>query len=437
MITNVLIKWANAWVEYLVFVPIIVLIGVYFSTRPLLWTVSLPIVLLIGLVFRVKVGTQRRWVYVGISTATALSYSLFFSEGIVSYLLLYMVGFAVFYRGTIYGERELEGLTPYSLLWKAGFPIYFIGHFFYRLLEPLSDYLNIITWLGVLLVVVTLFISNSLSLRESTLSKTRKPFVASSIMGKNRFYLFIMVGSIVVITNFKIVQTFISQLFALIGRGLEWLTSFFGTEEEGELTNPSGDMGPLPSFEAGEPAQFWLLLEKIVFAVMAVGAVGVGVLVLYYGGKQIGRWVRKSYYWLQGFLTKVLNIRIKEDEDYQYIDENESLLDFRGWRDQKANQAKDRVRQIVKRKPNWDSLSGSEKVSYVFREFVFENLKRGYSFTRSDTPNEIVQMVQKKEEDDYSTLAIMYEKMKYGEQEIIDEEASNLVTVLEKLEKKK
>ncbi|RXJ02792.1 DUF4129 domain-containing protein [Anaerobacillus alkaliphilus] len=438
MVNSVTKRWTIGLIEYMIIFPIILFIGIYFSTQPLLWAGSLPVLAFLGLLLRTILKSQKRWVYVVITTVIAVSFTFFFNQGWVSYLLLFLVSWVSIYRGVGYGERDLEDLNPYPLLWKTGFPIYIIGYFFYRLLETLNEYLSIISWLGVLMVIISLFISNSLSLRDSTLSKNRKPFVASSIKGKNRFYIFVMVASIALITNFKIVQTFVQQLFILLGNGLLWLTTFFGSDDEGEMSIPPGGMGPLSSFEASEPARFWVLLEKVVFVVMAVGAVIVGIVLLYYAAKNIVSWLKKSFRWLQQFLTNVFHLRPREDDgDYQYIDEKESLVDFTTWGNKKTTQARERFRKLLQSKPNWEELSSAEKVRYVFREFVAEQQKRGYQFKQSETPNEIVQIVSRKEDIDYSPIADLYGKMKYGEQEITEEEAGKVSVLLDRVEKKR
>ncbi|MBO1510097.1 DUF4199 domain-containing protein [Metabacillus bambusae] len=432
----ILEKWVLGMCEFILFFPLVLLLSIYIVPRPLLWIAHLPLLFIFGYLLRVSVQDKKRIIYLVFTLLTSACSALLFYDNVLSYLVVFMSNCVIFYRSILFAEQEAEKLFSFSKLWMFGFPIYFIAYFLYRFIDPLSPYLNIITWAGILLVVITLFASNSNSLKSSTLSKQKKPFVTSSIKQKNQAYILIFISIIAIITNFKDIQIFFYKAtVAVISMILSFL-SIFENDEPIDGTPPPNEAAT-PVLEGGEPSTIAIILDKIIqFAFYSLALI-VSVVLIIIVGKKFGYLLRVGFKRCLKFISQIFHLDHREKEEgIQYFDEKESLINLKKWGNGKKNQAKELIFHLLSRKPKWEDLSDREKVRYVYRQLVENKVKDGFIFKESHTPFEIISEINKKRnQNELITLLESYGKARYGKQDLSLRELEEVSLLLKSTKK--
>jgi len=404
--------------EYLLFFPLVLMVGILLMPE-ILWT-WIPILFglfIVGVLFRTLFPEQKWWVYAVCSFVFGMIPSILFGEHFIILILLGVLHPIFIYRGMMYVGRRLEAVLPTSFMWYGGFGIYFVGYLLFRYVDKFQPYLTIISICGAVLVVVILFISNSEHLRASTLSKEKKPFISRAIKNQNRVYLILTTAVILLLTNGKVVQEAVFQAFKAIIQMILWL---FGTDEGKsvvEETPPPAQMEL--GLEKGEPNAFLKFLEMIFMYIFYVvlAALAVGILLLFI--KKVRMLVKK---WISTFIAFLKNIIFRSSElgeSTQYIDEKESVFNWKEWKDAQQDKAKGFIQQIFKREPRWDSLTNEQKVRYVYKQFLKIN-KKEMELKPSETPRETIEILKTlvNEKKTVEELRDAYEQVRYGERSV-------------------
>ncbi|WP_299088703.1 DUF4129 domain-containing protein [uncultured Metabacillus sp.] len=413
-------RFGYSMIELTLIFPIVFFIAISFAPNPYLWIASLPFLFILGYFIRMIAGTQKRMVYLAAATIINAGVTMFFHDSLLTYLLIFAANSVMFYRSILYAEREIEDLIRFSSLWIFGFPIYFIAFFVFRFVDWLNPYLEIITWSCILLVTITLFLSNHHMLKTSTLSKQKKPFVTGSIKGKNRVYILVILCIIAVITNLETIKHFLKKLASTVISMIISVLSLFENEEPVESTPPPNEAA-FPVIEEGEPSAFAVIMERLMYVVFYGIALVIIAFFIIYAGKKFGRLFNLLLKWLIECLNQIFKILDSEqDEEIQYIDEKESLIDFKKWRKGKENQAREFFSQLFSRKQKWDELSDKEKVRFAYRHVVLDEVMQGLNFKVSQTPSETINEINKgaKQQKDLHMLSEAYDKARYGNTDI-------------------
>ncbi|OAS82131.1 MULTISPECIES: hypothetical protein [Metabacillus] len=432
----ILEKWILGMSELILIFPLVLLLGIYFVPRPLLWIAHLPILFIFGYLFRVFVQDKKRMIYLVFTILISACSAILFYENLLSYLVVFICNCIIFYRSILYAEREIDKLFSFPKLWMFGFPIYFLAYFVYRFIDHLSPYLKIITWTGLLLVVITLFTSNSNSLTSSTLSKQKKPFVNGSIKRKNQAYILIFISIIAVITNFKLIQLFLYKATVAIISTILSILSIF--EKNGPIESaPPPAESATPVLEGGEPSTIAVILDKIMQFTFYSLALIVSVALIIFAGKKLGYFLKKGLKWVLNFLNQIFHLGHREQEEgIQYFDEKESLINIKKWGHDKKNQTKELIFHLFNRKPKWEDLSDREKVRYVYRLLVENKVKQGFILKVSHTPYEIISEVNKnKNQNELKILLKSYGKARYGKQDLSLHELEEVSLLLKSIKK--
>ncbi|KKI90053.1 hypothetical protein WQ54_23340 [Bacillus sp. SA1-12] len=413
-------RFGYGMMELTLIFPLVLFIAISFLSNPYLWIASLPFLFILGYFIRMIAGTQKRVVYLTATIFINAGVTAFFHESLLTYVLIFLANCVIFYRSILYAEREIENLISFTSLWMFGFPIYFIAFFAYRFVNRLNPYLEIITWSGILLVTITLFLSNHHMLKTSTLSKQKKPFVTGSIKGKNRAYILVILFVIAAISNLETIKHFLYKLTSTVLSMILSFLSLFEKDEPVESTLPTNE-AVFPVIEKGDPSAFAVIMEKLMYVLFFGIAIVAIVFFIIFAGKKFGRLFKLGLKWLIERLNQIFKIReIEQEEEIQYIDEKVSLIDFKKWRRGKEDQAREIFSKLFSRKPKWDELSDKEKVRFAYRQVVLDEVKQGLNFNVSQTPTETVNEIKKSatEQKDLQILSETYDKARYGNKEI-------------------
>ncbi|MCJ8007530.1 DUF4129 domain-containing protein [Lederbergia wuyishanensis] len=412
--------------EYLLFFPLVLMFGIFIVPEKLwIWIAVLIGLFIVGVLFRLIFSQQKWWVYAICSIVFSIIPTILFGHYILSLILLSFIHPIVIYRGMMYVGRNWESLLPTSFMWYGGFGIYFVGYILFRYVEKFQSYLTIISICGAAVVVIILFISNSEQLKASTLSKDKKPFISRAIKTQNRVYLILTAAVIFLLTNGKVVQEAVLQAFKGFIQLILWLV---GSDQGGkavEETPPPNQMEL--GLEKGEPNAFLKFLEMIFmyvfYAVIVVLAVGILLLFI----KRVRMLVKKYLSKFIAFLKNIIFRSSELEEAGQYIDEKESVFDWKEWKDAQKDKAKGLFQQIFKREPRWDSLTNEQKVRYVYKQMLKQN-KKEIEYKASKTPRETIELLKTlvTENTSLEELRDAYEQVRYGKKNVEDSKIKNL-----------
>ncbi|MCR2823048.1 DUF4129 domain-containing protein [Lederbergia panacisoli] len=412
--------------EYLLFFPLVLMAGILIMPERLwTWIPVLFCLFIVGVLFRTLFSEQKWWVYAVCAFVFALIPTIMFGEHIFTYILLGIIHPIFIYRGMMYVGRNWETILPTSFMWYGGFAIYFVGYLLFRYVDKFQSYLSIISICGAAIVIMILFISNGEQLRASTLSKEKKPFISRAIKNQNRVYLLLTTVVILLLTNGKVVQEAVFHAFKGLIQMILWLV---GTDEGKSVapeSKPPAQMGL--GLEKGEANPFLKFLEMLFMYVFYVvlAALAIGVLLLFIKKVRmlVKQWISKFIAFLKTIIFRSTDLA----ESTQYIDEKESVFDWKEWKESQQEKAKGLFEQIFKREPRWDSLTNEQKVRYVYKQFLKQNKKEA-EFKPSKTPRETIEILKTlvNEKTTAEELRDAYEQVRYGERDVEESRIKDL-----------
>src|SRR5690625_2182754 len=420
--------------EYLLFLPILLIIGINVVNADQLWKWLLSIFLLftIGVIFRTLIPYQKWWLFTATSIFIGVSSSFIFEEHLLYLIILAIIHTIVVYRGMMYASQPCNILLSISFFWMGGLTIYFVGYSIFWFIETLNPYLNQLTVFGVILIIMTMFVANDDHLKTSTLSSEKKPFVSKPVQNQNRIFLAMTIVIIALIANGKIVRDVLWNIFKT---SINWLLkALAGTVKENGIEEPPPpiDFSFLSADE--EPSATMKFLEVLLMYAMYIilGIVAIVIVLLLIKKTRI--WIVKLIRQIIQFLKRILSQITERNETTQYTEEKESVFDWQEWKDEQQSKAKGFIQNIFKRKPSWNSLSNQEKVRFVFKNFLLQEIDVT-TFSRHATPRETLEQLKltaQVEESQLDQLRMAYEQTRYGEQDIDEQIINEIYTLINK-----
>src|SRR5690625_2758192 len=172
MFNNVLLQFFYGVFQYLLFLPIFLIIGIiiFSDSELLIWLLSLYGLFIVGVVFRTLFFKQKWWLFSFFSIIVGVASSFIFADVLLFVIILAMIHILIVYRGMMYIGQTWEDVLPLSFLWLGSLGIYFAGYFIFRFVESLNPYLNYITMFVIILLIMTMFVSYNDHLKYTSLS---------------------------------------------------------------------------------------------------------------------------------------------------------------------------------------------------------------------------------------------------------------------------
>ncbi|MDL4842237.1 DUF4129 domain-containing protein [Aquibacillus rhizosphaerae] len=434
----VLQKWLHGMIEYVLTFPLFLLIGAYFISESILglWLGSFILTFLIGLVFGSIIVARKTWVYVLFSVAYSLVITMFFSETTIAAISTCIVSLIVVYRGVMHSQQNWNELLPSSLFWSTGFPVYFGGFFVFRYVDYLNQYLHVITWLGLVMVAITLFNSNNEHLKAATLSKDKQPTISKSIKRSNRIYMTLMFLIIILITNFQLIQSVILNSVSGVFQSLFWFASLFNSEPVEEEPDPVDQAFDFSAGTAEETSHFAEWIEKIMLIVVAIGFIIVAIVLLLLLFKRSRDFLKAGFQWLRQVLSQIMQRGSKKDYTESYTDEAENLIDWKSLRTKTKDRVKEVFSSVLRKGSRWSALSDNEKVRYLYRQLLLDEMKKGFHIKRGSTPHEVLSELKQTKDLSASDLDILdqaYGEVRYSNKKGTDVNIEKLSSLVNRL----
>lgn len=387
-----------------------------------IWLAFLPCLFFTGMLYGKFFSKQSWWVYVVYSFILGVCTSFLFVKNFLFLILVSIIHPIIIYRGIMYIGRPWNKLISIPFLWIGGSSIYFISFFSFRYMENLHPYLHLLTVCGIFMLMTTMFITNTDHLRSSTLSKEEKPFISPNIKNQNRVFLILTIGLIFLIANGKMIK---DGFWHIIRSSIQWLINLGSSDDIGEITEespPPANLSPPFLLEDEQETSviirfFEMILIYAMYVLIIVGVIIIILLMIQKTRNLILQIVKNLIRFLKQQIGSHLN---KDEETVRYIDEKENIFDWQDWKGKQQERVKTIMQKLFKRKPSWDSLSNDEKVRFIYKHFISNNLTENYHV--SQTPREIIEQIQSSittgDELLLTKLRDAYEHVRYGEKHI-------------------
>lgn len=437
MLKSIFIKISQGIFEYLLLFPVFLIIGINIidDSQLSIWLFCLFALFSLGAVFRSLFYKGKWWLFSFFAVVVGVSSSFFFAEDLLFIIAMSVIHTLIVYRGMMYVSQTWQDVLPLSFLWIGGLGTYFVGYFIFRFVESLNPYSNYITIFGIILIVMIMFASNSDHLKNTTLSKEKKPFVSKAIKNQNRIFLMITILIIALITNGQMIRDGLWNAFRAV---IRWLIEFLSGSGEKEIIEeapPQAPMEPVfPFEEPKEPSMIAKFLEIITMYIMYIVLAFAVVFILLLFIKKTRMWMMKSFRQIIQFLKQIVSQITERDESTQYVEEKESVFDWQEWKDEQQLKAKGIIKNVFKRKPSWNALSNQQKVRFVFKNFLLKEIDVA-EYRDNVTPREILEKIKSTAHVDDRQLEQLrkaYEQTRYGEQDIDEQIINEIYTLINK-----
>lgn len=423
----IFVKWFQGLVECLILIPIILAIGIFSmpSSWLWIWIGSLPVIFLAGLLSQSFFTGKKRWFYLLISLIIAAIIPLLLMNSAISIAVSWLIGVVAAYRGILCAQRSSRDFVPTLFLWLGLF-IYFIAYFFYRYVPGMHAYLGWITWMGVLILGLTLFFTNNDHLKTATLSEDEKPVLARGLKVHNRLFILITFVLILVIANFWLLKNAFSRLVTTIIYWIIWFFSLFHSDHPHQAPAPQHHADLF--MKQGKTSGFAVLMDKVLMVVVYIFLVAAAIFLIIFVVKKLKRQLKSAFSWLHTFLNQIFNHR--DEDNQQYIDEKESVMSFKEWRKNHEHRLKNWLSNRWKLEPRWEDLqSNREKVRFLYRQRLLSLVREGRRLQPSDTPGETILDWKKHSPDDKEALDRLkdiYGQARYTEHEISEDQIKSI-----------
>jgi hypothetical protein len=443
-IQTVLRKWLQGIIELTLFLPLLLVLFSYFPlSLPLpLWIGSLAFFYLVGIVSTSLLGIRSKWIYLLLSFIFASLFVMLATDKNVYEISTWFIGIFLFYRGHLFWSKKWVELFPLSLYWLC-MAVYFVCSLVFSRVEVLKPLFPLLNAAGFISLIITLWMTNSISLQNVNFSGKKVSEISKSIKRHNRMAVALIIFVIFFIAFFNTLKDILVQAILAVIRfiiaGIIYLASLFGGAEEEpppvERDVETPEMPPLPE---GEPALWAKIMEIVMYFLVGI----FGLVVLYFGIRALSKLIVKGIHKLIVFLkTKGL----MNTETSGYIDEKTKTVTLKGL----GMMYKDRLQQWLfdrlKKEPKWKDLKNNrDRVRYVYRHWLIHRIASGYAFKHTLTPKETGEdLLQWRDKvaakhrgihpsEDNSELTALYNEARYGNKDINDDKVSVIKNKLNK-----
>lgn len=400
-------------VELLLFFPILLLLYRFLSPVALaVWLLFLWLSYTLGgllVWFRIRLTWLLYSIIVLVSGV--LTVMLYGGQLHASVILVWLLSAMLLYRGVRMSAVAWSGDVP-AILCIIGLGSYFAVSFIASLSEAWRGYLPILLWTGLISLSVCLFLANRTHIRMVSPAGVSK---VSSILSKNRIWIVLLVGVILFISFFQV----INQALMAIVYGTSYLIKWLGS-----LLN-SGEIPPLQDSEQNEvlipePAEDPSIWSKILnylfygfFSMVILFIAGIFLVWIFKNFRSV--W-KRIINWFRHLLLRE-NKWISDDG---YIDEKKHLIQWKEIRSSFGKRFKQRFARWFQREARWSSLTDwRARVRWLYRRKLLQAIRQGYNYQPHLTPRQTLSTLADSGDIPdlapiHPLLARYYEQARYG-----------------------
>ncbi|HZK35217.1 MAG TPA: DUF4129 domain-containing protein [Bacillota bacterium] len=417
--------WMDIWVSF----PIVLAIGliVHEGLHLKLFIGLLVFSYIIGFLTRCLTRQDRRYKAIIICTLFSLLAGYVLGKTADSSMIIFIIyNFIASFRGMIVAERD-EVSRDESIVYNlATLLVYFMAYLVYKFTPSLVDHQNLITYMGLIATVSTLFIVNRDVLIRASRSSVGNYRSLITVKRNNRIVSTIILLVILAIANYSLIKSGMGQAIRGIMGGFVFLIRFIlslgptgrGTED---LPPPAQQSPHIPPANEGKDILGFIITILIMIALLAFT-----ILLIRFIVKQAIKYIPRLY-------RRIKNFLIGEDKRSSrgYSDEKESLVDWQLMLKNSLGNIKDLFGGNKAHMPKWkDMKSNRQRVKYIYRFIVQGAINDGHYIRPGKTPKETSQYLSSKDLIDQEfagRLADLYGKARYSDDEIGDKETDQLL----------
>ncbi|MCZ8524103.1 MULTISPECIES: DUF4129 domain-containing protein [Paenibacillus] len=415
--------------ELLLFLPLPLLIAVYGLPSPVrwLWLATLPLLYAAGCAAALRLPLERRFpLHAAMAAAGALHAVVVLGFGLPA-LLTFPAGWVLARRGSRLAAEPWGAVLP-PPAFAAGLLVHLAASFVLQFVPSFAPYQPALLWGGLTALGIALFRLNQARLQEETLNRSGTPLLPSAVMGPNRLWTALLLSGVLLLAFGSALE---AALRAVLLRLAGLLASLLPEAQD----PPMPEAGPAPSasppvLPSAEDPPGWLqwLEQALLYGAGALLAL-LAIYLLYRLARRLPQGIRHLLAWL----AERMNPAGRAGSTDGYEDEVVSLLRVPTDR-HRSTGAGSRSRE-----PRWKELrSGAERVRYLYRQWLRRQAAHGLQPAAHRTPAETVRAVSEALDaagrpagPAAAELLRLYEKVRYGEQPVTDEEAAGLQALLE------
>lgn len=305
---------------------------------------------------------------------------------------------------------------PWDILFSPGayissISIYFVTPMIFMFFPELKVYSTYLYWTGLYCIVHALFTFNFKQVEMAAQNRQVGQSTALNVRRANRIGVSVVVIILFITIN---IERLLQMIKTFMYRIMEWLNEFLSrpdSEEPLKPEEPPANPGGMSMDEPQEKSALAEILDLIVYYIAYVVVFIVAIALLYFIIDKL---------LLPLFSRLVSTAKLTRELQVGYSDEEEKIeaLQIGKW-----------IRGLIQRSYDRpEPRDNGERVRYLYRDTMQTAIKRGYEFKQSHTPLEIEQNWQamKSKHRLPSKLITLYNKARYGEIQITDEEVKKL-----------
>lgn len=390
---------------------------------------------LAGLLITDYLVAKRKLVYkiaaysIGALLAIVAGISLWIYEGPIFAVMFILYFFICYMRGLVFATHNF--MVAYSQS-KFAFcmGVLLITFVISLYIADLYWFGRYIIWLALGFIAVSIIILNQLQLLRILDMMNAEAYVAhKNVRFRNFIFSLFIIGVIMLIFKFKAMVRFLSALVMLAVSGLKyilfvslrwlitWLNSLFSSSQQDAVS--SIDFSQLQEgMKSSSPGIMQIIME-IVFYIVAIGAV---VVIVYYVGRAIIRWISEV----------MRQYVVGEDEERNFIISWDDLIDRSSALGQGIQR---RIKHMIRR-----FETPQQHVRFLYAQTIKRFEDKGCDFNPSYTPQDIHLFMSQRfpmVDPDLLDLTALYQKARYSCHDIGDEHVSRAKRYRDRLVKLK
>lgn len=412
---NILIKFLQSLIELIFFMPIVLMLSIiYFfqSNHLIIAFLGLPLSYLAGIVLFSLIKSSNKAVFIicDLVITGAASLLIYKIDASFPFALFWAMTSISVFRGIHLASSSWLKQSP-AVLFGFQLGVYFAANIVFIIIKIFTPYLNILTFFGFVSLLLFLLICNFDQLKLALFSGRKKSYIPSSLLKSNLTFLCLSYVLICVLSQLQqfhsFVRVFIKFVFGILYTALNFIASLISTSKV-EVTNEKIDLPFKEPRKSHNP-----LINVIFDLLIMVIIIAAAVLVLYL----LVKLAKKLYHWISGRIAAGKD----SSENLGYTDEKENIVKHR---QNYLSRFKGRLFSVNEKESRWRDLkSNRDRIRYLYKHTLKKMIKAGYNFKSTLTPCETARELEElyKEKDfDAPNLAVVYNKARYGTEEISD-----------------
>ena len=371
--------WIYCLLELLLFFPLWVLFQVYVISPRIdsSWMYFLPLLTLVGIYLRIFCNV--RWKQLIASCVLGLGLGVMSGGSTIPLISLAVAGSICSYHGMTAVSRQ----NLFRVYW-LGIPLYFIAAIVFHRIPRLHDSSSLITSLGSVCLVLSLFVSNRQHLKHSSFSEGPSPLPQG--LRRHNFVFVILFVAVAVLLAAGLGKALGNGLLSVLRYIFNGLNRLFSGKEPSPLQEeaPPPLVQEMPMGETHEPGLLALIFDYFFYI---AGAAILGV-VLFFTLRWLYRNTSGIWHKLIGSLLSILKKEQSPHRNHGYVDEEKSIFTF----EKTLQDIKDFWRSKLNlgtRRDLWENMNGNkEQVRWLYRQWLWSKRKSGYEAKNYLTPRE-------------------------------------------------